>query len=53
MDKIRIIGLLLLIVGIFSQLMIENDLTDFISGVLIGAGLGLLLIGGKSKPKNN
>ena len=50
MNKIRIIGLVLLIVGIIIQLTMENDITDFISAVGIGAGFGLLLTGKVTKP---
>ena len=45
MNKIRIIGLAILVVGIIIQFALENDATDFISGLLIGAGIGLLLTG--------
>jgi hypothetical protein len=45
MNKIRIIGLVLLIVGIIIQFALENDATDFISGLLIGGGIGLVITG--------
>ena len=45
MNKIRIIGLVILIIGIVIQFTIENDPADFISGILIGIGIGLLLTG--------
>ena len=45
MNKIRIIGLVILVIGIIIQFALENDATDFISGLLIGAGIGLLLTG--------
>ncbi|WP_299782979.1 hypothetical protein, partial [uncultured Formosa sp.] len=50
MNKIRIIGLVILVVGIIIQFALENDATDFISGILIGGGIGLLITGkvGKS-----
>jgi hypothetical protein len=50
MNKIRIIGLVILVVGIIIQFALENDATDFISGLLIGGGIGLLITGkvGKS-----
>ena len=44
MNKIRIIGLAILVIGIIIQFAPENDATDFISGLLIGIGL---LITGK------
>ncbi len=45
MNKIRIIGLATLVIGIIIQFTLENDATDFISGLLIGTGLGLFLTG--------
>jgi len=45
MNKIRVIGLVILIIGIIIQFALENDTTDFVSGLLIGAGIGLILTG--------
>lgn len=45
MNKIRIIGLLILIIGIILHFTFENDGTDFITGLLIGAGIGLTITG--------
>ena len=45
MNKIRIIGFVLFIAGVILMLTLENDMTDFISGLLIGAGIGLLVTG--------
>jgi hypothetical protein len=45
MNKIRIIGLAILVIGIIIQFAPENDATDFISGLLIGIGIGLLITG--------
>lgn len=45
MNKIRIIGLVILVIGIVIIFAVENDATDFISGISIGAGIGLLLTG--------
>jgi len=45
MNKVRIIGLVILILGIIIQFTIENDAIDLISGILIGIGIGLLLTG--------
>jgi hypothetical protein len=50
MNKVRIIGLVLLIVGISIQFTMENDMTDFISAAGIGAGFGLLVTGKVVKP---
>lgn len=43
MNKIRYIGLAILVVGVIIQFTIDNDAIDFISGLLIGVGIGLLL----------
>ena len=51
MNKIRIIGLVALAIGISIQFTIENDGSDFISGILIGAGIILLVTGKTSKTK--
>ena len=50
MYKIRIIGLAILIVGIVVQFTLANDTSDFISGLLIGIGIGLLISGRIRKP---
>ncbi len=43
MNVTRIIGVIILILGAILTLVIENDGVDFISGLCIGAGFGLLL----------
>lgn len=45
MNKMRIIGLIMLVIGIIIQFILENDATDFISGLLIGIGIGFILTG--------
>jgi len=45
MNKIRIIGLLILVLGIIVQFTLENDTSDFISGILFGVGIGLTITG--------
>jgi hypothetical protein len=50
MNKTRIIGLVILVIGIIIQFTLENDATDFISGLSIGIGIGLLLTGKITKP---
>lgn len=42
MNATRIIGFMVLIVGAILPLLFENDGIDFISGLCIGAGFGLL-----------
>mgnify|MGYP001575808714 FL=1 len=50
MNKIRITGLVLIIVGIIIQFTLVNDMTDFISSALIDGEAGLLITGKVSKP---
>jgi multisubunit Na+/H+ antiporter MnhG subunit len=45
MNKIRILGLVILVIGIIIQFAFENDGNDFISGLLIGIGVVLLITG--------
>jgi len=47
MNKNRLIGISLLIIGIILMNTIDNDLSSFISGILIGIG-GILTISGKT-----
>ncbi|NRD22050.1 hypothetical protein HNV10_02280 [Winogradskyella litoriviva] len=54
MNKYRIsLGLILIATGIIlNQLELQNDLVDFLMGILVGLGLGILISGlVKSKPK--
>lgn len=52
MNKTRIIGLVLLLIGVIFQLTIEHDTIDFISGLLIGIGIGLTITGRFKKEIN-
>lgn len=45
MNKVRIIGLLILIAGIIIRFVLRNDTLDFISGLLVGLGIGLVIVG--------
>ena len=45
MNRIRIIGLFMLIIGIILRFIFENDGADFLMGLLIGGGFALLLTG--------
>ena len=45
MNKIKIIGLILLIVGVVIHFSSENDGTDFFTGLMIGVGIGLFFTG--------
>ena len=41
MNKTRIFGIAIIMIGIISIFSFENDLTEFISGILIGLGVGI------------
>lgn len=45
MNRKRIIGVVILIIGVIVRFFLENDVTDFISGILVGLGIGLLITG--------
>lgn len=47
MNKTRLLGAFILIIGIVIMYTVDNDLSSFISGVMIGIG-GALTIGGKT-----
>ena len=51
MNNKIIIGLILLLIGIVSQITIENELIDFFSAILIGAGIGLVIGSWKNRIK--
>jgi len=48
MNKTRIFGITIIVIGIISFFSFENDLTGFISGILIGLGIGIIVSGWKS-----
>lgn len=52
MNKIRVVGLVLIGVGIIIQFTLENDASAFVSGLLIGVGLGFLFTGRIGKAKS-
>ncbi|MBW8244479.1 hypothetical protein K1F50_16850 [Muricauda oceani] len=45
MNKVRIIGLLILLVGIVIRFVLKNDTLDFLSGLFVGLGIGLIIVG--------
>ncbi|PYE83202.1 hypothetical protein DFQ11_101634 [Winogradskyella epiphytica] len=53
MNRTRIIGLILLIIGAILPFTVETDLTDFVTGLLIGIGIALLIIGKGKRVKND
>jgi hypothetical protein len=51
MNKYRLLGITLLIIGIILMNTIDNDLSSFISGILIGIGVGLTIFGKRFSPR--
>lgn len=51
MNKTRIIGIILFIIGVIFQLTIEKESIDFFSVILIGVGIGLLVGSWKNRIK--
>lgn len=45
MNKIRILGLFLLVTGLILMYVYDNSGLDFLSGILVGAGLIWTVIG--------
>lgn len=45
MNKIRIVGGIILLLGIASNLFLDGDLNSLLSGLAIGLGIGLLITG--------
>lgn len=50
MNKVRIIGLVLLAIGVVIHFNIENDAYSFFTGLFVGSGIGLLITGRIGKP---
>lgn len=53
LNKTRLFGILILIIGIITVKTIENDSSSFIAGILIGIGAGLMLTGKLVFPKKS
>ncbi len=53
MNKIRIIGLILILIGIVVVFAPYNDLTGFLSGCFIGGGTVMLITGKIGRYKSN
>jgi len=43
MNKKSTLGFILLAIGIITQFVLENDIIDFISAIIIGLGIGLII----------
>jgi|AntRauMFilla1563_2_1112583.scaffolds.fasta_scaffold249074_1 phosphotransferase system glucose/maltose/N-acetylglucosamine-specific IIC component len=53
MNRLRLLGFVILAIGIGINLVSENDGTGFISGFLLGSGAILLITGRIGKIKSN
>ncbi|WP_185956456.1 hypothetical protein [Changchengzhania lutea] len=53
MNTIRISGIVILIVGIIMNRFLNNDGIDFVSGLLIGLGIGTIITGQISTKYNH
>ncbi len=53
MNRVRITGILLMILGIILAFSFENDLTDFLMGLFIGSGVVFLITGRTTPNRTN
>jgi hypothetical protein len=51
MNKVRLIGFIILVTGIIINYAFDYESLDFLTGILIGIGIGLIVIGRIGKPK--
>ena len=52
MNKIRILGTIILLIGVFISSFFNNDGIDFVAGLLVGLGVGIIVTGQISFKKN-
>ena len=52
-NRVRIFGTLLLLIGVFLLSYLDNEGIDFVSGILVGLGIGLILTGRILKSNKN
>jgi hypothetical protein len=45
MNKIRILGVIITFIGVVTISFFENEIIDFVSGLLVGFGVGIIVIG--------
>ncbi|MGJ8593555.1 MAG: hypothetical protein ACSHXF_13470 [Aquaticitalea sp.] len=53
MNRIRLIGLGILIAGMAMLFFLDSDASDFLSALLLGLGVGLVITGKVRKPIKN
>ena len=52
MNKVRITGIILLLIGISMIIFLENEKFDILSGLLLGVGLGFTITGKFNRRKS-
>jgi drug/metabolite transporter (DMT)-like permease len=52
-NRVRIFGTILLLIGVFLLSYLDNEGIDFVSGILVGLGIGLILTGRILKSNKN
>lgn len=45
MNKTRILGVIIILTGLIINCITENELIHFISGIIIGLGIGIVVTG--------
>lgn len=53
MNRLRIFGTIILLIGVFLNSYLNNDGIDFVSGILVGLGIGLIITGRILKSNKN
>lgn len=51
-NKVRLIGMVLILIGITFHFIIDIGMYGFVNGALIGGGLGMILFIGRKKDKS-
>jgi len=52
-NRVRIFGTIILLIGVFLLSYLDNEGIDFVSGILVGLGIGLILTGRILKSNKN
>ena len=52
-NRVRIFGTILLLIGVFLLSYLDNEGIDFVSGILVGLGIGLIITGRILKSNKN
>ncbi|MFH6769154.1 hypothetical protein V8G56_10440 [Gaetbulibacter aquiaggeris] len=52
-NRVRIFGTIILLIGVFLLSYLDKEGIDFVSGILVGLGIGLILTGRILKSNKN